>query len=79
MLDRMELKGHIRRNFDINDRRKIRITLTEQAKNLSGGYNGVSGRMNEIFYKSFTSGEIEWFERCLLKILDNLREYDKSK
>jgi len=79
MLDRMELKGHIRRNFDPSDRLKIRITLTEQAFGLNSRYDEVSDRMNEIFYRGFSSGEAEWFERCLGKVLDNLKEYDKSK
>lgn len=74
MLDRMEKQGHILRNYDKEDRRQIRITLTEKAKSLNEAYNRVSVQMNEIFYAHLSDEEILSFETVLRKILQNLRE-----
>lgn len=74
MLDRMEKQGHILRNYDKQDRRQIRITLTEKAKALNNAYSCVSSQMNEIFYANFSDEEILSFEISLNKILLNLKE-----
>jgi len=73
MLDRMEKQGHVSRNADPQDRRQIRITLTEKARALNDAYNRISARMNEIFYAGFSDEEILAFERSLDRILQNLR------
>ncbi len=72
MLDRMENAGHIKRIPDSNDRRQIRITLTDSAHNLEEKYNQVSDRMTALFYEEFTDDEIIVFEDTLKRILDNL-------
>lgn len=77
MLDRMEEKGNIKRNFDLNDRRQIRITLTEKAKALDVSYKAVSAQMNELFYKGFSDDEIIHFERMLERVLKNLKEHEE--
>lgn len=76
MLDRMEERGHIIRNYDPADRRQIRITLTDKARSLTDRYNEVSMRMNRIFYKGFTDEEIAAFDGMLDKVLANLKEYE---
>ncbi|WNQ12111.1 MarR family transcriptional regulator [Paenibacillus aurantius] len=77
MLDRMEEKGNIQRNFDLNDRRQIRITLTEKAKALDKIYQSVSEQMNELFYAGFTDQEIIQFDHMLERILKNLKAYEE--
>jgi len=72
MLDRMEKQGHILRNHDQQDRRQVRITLTEQARTLNDAYDRVSAQMNEIFYAGFCDEEVLAFERYLERILRNL-------
>lgn len=79
MLDRMEQQGHIKRNYDPNDRRQIRITLTEKAKALNQKYLEVSMEMNQIFYKDFSDVEITAFEKTLAGILDNLKHYERGQ
>ena len=74
MLDRLETAGHIRRSSDPNDRRAVRICLTESAGALREKYERVSALMNEIFYKGFDDDEILAFEKALGKILENLSE-----
>jgi DNA-binding MarR family transcriptional regulator len=79
MLDRMEKQGHIERHFDPEDRRRIRIRLTDQARGTMDRYQEVSDEMSSIFYKGFTNEEIIGFDRQLEKILRNLEtDYIKS-
>ena len=73
MLDRMEQQGHVLRKADPQDRRQIRIILTEKAKALNHAYNAVSAQMNALFYANFSDEEIQDFERALNKILLNLK------
>lgn len=77
MLDRMEEKGTIKRNFDPNDRRQIRITLTEKARALNKSYEAISEQMNELFYKGLSDEEISRLESLLQKILSNLKAYEE--
>lgn len=79
MLDRMEQQGHIARNFDRQDRRQIRITLTEKAMALNTAYKNVSDRMNAIFYAGFSDEDIESFEAALRRVLKNLTEREQEK
>ena len=72
MLDRMESAGLIVRVFDKSDRRQIRISLTKTARALSGEYDNVCRKMNEIFYAGFSDEEIMGFENTLRRILRNL-------
>ena len=74
MLDRMESANLIVRVFDKSDRRQIRITLTEEARKLSGKYDKVSREMSEIYYAGFSDDEIIAFESNLRRILKNLNE-----
>ena len=77
MLDRMERQGHIKRCFDENDRRKIRICLTEKARGLEKNYQNVSEEMNQIFYRGFTDEEIRILDQGLEKVLQNLKGENK--
>jgi DNA-binding MarR family transcriptional regulator len=74
MLDRMEAAGLTQRVPDKEDRRVIRIRLTEKARALKGRYDAVSSRMNEIYFNGFSDAEIEAFEEYLKRIVKNLEE-----
>jgi DNA-binding MarR family transcriptional regulator len=76
MLDRMENKGFIKRVFDPNDRRQIRIMLTEKSKAMHDRYQLVSDQMSAIFYRGFSAEEIVQLDSQLAKILENLKEYE---
>lgn len=77
MLDRMESTNLIVRVFDKSDRRQIRISITEKARELSDEYNKVSLEMNEIYYAGFSDEEIKAFENGLQRILLNLNEKER--
>lgn len=72
MLDRLEASGHVVREADPEDRRSIRIRLTDQARGLREQYDAVSAEMGEVFYRGFRDEEILEFERNLGRILENL-------
>ena len=76
MLDRMEKSGYLQRVFDPDDRRQIRIVLTEKARAMRGRFQEVSTQMNQIFYKGFSRKEITQLEDTLAKVLENLKEYE---
>ncbi len=78
MLDRMETAGLTERRPDKEDRRVIRIHLTEKARALKDRYNLVSNRMNEIYFKGFSDAEIKAFEGYLSRIITNLEEENKN-
>ena len=78
MLDRLEKSGVLKRIPDPNDRRQIRIKLTDAAWALSSKYDLVSDQMVDIFYKGFTEDEIIAFENTLTRIIDNLTEKENS-
>ncbi len=79
MLDRLEASGHIKREFDSSDRRKVKIKLTEAADKMKSQYDEVSMRMSEIFYEGFNDDEIIAFEDCLTRILNNLIKKENLK
>ncbi len=78
MLDRLERSGHILRLPDPDDRRAVRICLTERAENLREKYERVSAMMNEVFYRGFSDNEILAVEEWLRKILENLIEKENE-
>lgn len=78
MLDRLEASGHIRREPDPADRRRVFIHLTDAARALQTDYDTVSARMNLLFYSGFTDSEIITFENALTRILQNLRGKDET-
>jgi len=74
MLDRLEDKGLVIREYDKKDRRQIRIVLTDKAKLLQDKYDEVSDAASEQFYQGFTDEEIIDFESKLRRILKNVSD-----
>ena len=74
MLDRMEEKGLIRRKDNSEDKRSIKIMLTDKAKEVEKDYNDISNKMSNIFYKNFSDKEINEIENYLERIISNLEE-----
>ena len=77
MLDRMERQRLIVRRYDPDDRRQIRIQLTESARGLERKYKEVSDEMSRLFYKGFTDGEILRLDAELEKVLKNLEQEER--
>ena len=78
MLDRMEQAGLIKRIPHETDRRRLRIILTEKSKQLKAQYDEYSESMTRAYYKGFSEEEIIHFETLLARVLDNLKECEKT-
>ena len=74
MLDCMEAAGLVRRDRGDHDRRKILIYLTDEAKALEQDYNAVTAEIESIYYKGFSSEEIDALEGYLRRVLTNVEE-----
>jgi DNA-binding MarR family transcriptional regulator len=76
--DRLEKKGYIKRQYSQTDRRKILIKRTEKDRIMEKKYVEVSEEMTKLFYKGFSTSEINRFEKDLECILDNLTEFEAN-
>ncbi|MHC4722048.1 MAG: MarR family winged helix-turn-helix transcriptional regulator [Planctomycetota bacterium] len=76
MLDRLENMGYVKRQRSKKDRRKILIKRTNKDKNLESKYVELSGEITKLFYKGFSKSEINRFEDDLVRILDNLTDFE---
>ena len=79
MLDRLELDGWVRRAPSAEDRRSIRIFLTRRDEAFRSAFLRVSEEMTDLFYRDFSSEEIDRFEAFLDRILANLRDEQKNR
>ena len=77
MLDLMEEKGLIRREFCDKDKRKKLICITDKGRNLEKKTAEINAKMEEVFYRGFSDKEIERFEEDLKRILDNLNRWER--
>ncbi len=76
MLDKMEKENLIFRKQSKSDKRKKKVFLTEKGRLLESKSKTVTDKMDEIFYKGFSEGEIEIFENMLRKIITNMEAED---
>ena len=74
MLDRMEKGNLLVRGYSSDDRRQIKIKLTEKARKLKDNYESISNKMNEIYYNGMTEKQIDEFEKYLDIVLNNLND-----
>lgn len=78
MLDRMENAGLVTRERSPEDRRSVRIRLTEKAQALRRDYEAVSEQMTEIYFEGFAEDEISSFEDSLRRVLANVKLAEQS-
>lgn len=76
MLDRLEKQGQIIRHRNENNRREIRIQLTDSAKNLRQDSNLVLQEMHEINFNGFSNEEEDLVYSLLLRMKKNLENED---
>jgi DNA-binding MarR family transcriptional regulator len=79
MLDRLAQAGFVKRVPSKEDRRTILIMLTEKDRECQDLYTKITKEKTELFYKGFTSKEIDAFEDYLQRILDNLNAFERAK
>lgn len=78
LLDNLERAGYVTRVQSEEDRRKTLIKLTEKTRKLQNTYIKLSAEMTQVFYKGFTSDEIDDLESYLHRILANLVSYESK-
>ena len=78
MLDRLEKDGFIERVPSKEDRRKILIRSFDKNLSYREKFVKVSDEMLSMYYKDFTSAEIDVFEKNLERILNNLLEAENE-
>lgn len=78
VIDGMVKKGIVLRHQNPNNRREVRIFLTDHAKSLQNRYELVSQQMTDLFYSGFTAQEQQVCETYLLRILNTLTEAEKE-
>ena len=79
MLDRLEDMGYIKRRRSKKDRRKILIKRTNKDQNLESKYVKLSQESTKLFFRGFSEGEIERFEKELERILENLIHFEAEQ
>ncbi len=78
MLDRLENMGYISRRRSEQDRRVILIKRTRKDRDLENKYVELSQEHTKFFYKGFSEGQINRFEKDLEQILDNLTAFEAN-
>lgn len=69
ILERMETKELIKREIDPNDRRYIKVFLTDKARELETPVNETVEKVNETVLKNFNEKEIQEFKGFLRKMM----------
>jgi DNA-binding MarR family transcriptional regulator len=78
MLDRLEDIGYVTRTRSGEDRRIILIQRTAKDRALQEAYERVSDEMSALYYRGFSTSEIQAFEGTLERILENLTNADSQ-
>lgn len=76
MIDRLESSGYLSRVPCSDDRREILIERTDRDKAFEKIYTKLSGDMTRLFYHGFSKKDIGQFEDYLVRIYENLINYE---
>lgn len=79
MIKRMEAAGYIGREVDKEDRRIIRVILTEKGREVSVKTEGAMKVLENEALQDITEEEQKELKRLLLKIKGNLQKYFEDK
>ena len=77
IIDRLERDGYVNRIQSPDDKRVTLISRTGKDEIFKTKIPEVSDQQNAIFYKGFSTREIEEFEKYLKRILENCRQAEK--
>lgn len=78
MLDRLESQGLINRLYSPDDRRSVKITVSDKTKSLEHHYEKARLAMKDINFKGFSPEEIDDLIQKLIRVLNNLHEYSQN-
>ena len=77
IIDRLERDGYVIRIQSPDDKRVTLISRTGKDEIFKTKIPEVSDQQNALFYKGFSTREIEEFENYLKRILENCRQAEK--
>ncbi|GID94124.1 MarR family winged helix-turn-helix transcriptional regulator [Amorphoplanes digitatis] len=75
LIDRLERAGHIRRDRDTADRRKVLLHYAEQGAALAMEFFQPLGRRTDAVMADFTDDELETVHRFIAAMSTSLREH----
>lgn len=75
MASNLEKKGFIKRSECPNDRRSVKLYLTECGKELGTSVIPIAEQFNEIVRNGLTNEELLELDRLLSKITENVRSF----
>lgn len=75
LIDRLERAGHIRRDRDTTDRRKIFLRYAERGAQVAVEFFGPLGRRSEAVMDQFTEGELQIVARFLRVMVNSMRDH----
>jgi DNA-binding MarR family transcriptional regulator len=75
VIDRLEAAGHVYRDRDTTDRRKIFLRYAEPGAQVARSFFGPLSRRTESTMEQFSDGELETVHRFLTAMVDAMREH----
>ena len=78
ILGRLEKRGLLTRNVNLNDRRSIVVSLTEKAKSLKNELRSVYAKVNDNFRSALSKEECETLEALLDRLGAHARKMNSQ-
>lgn len=75
LIDRLERAGHIRRDRDTADRRKVLVHYADQGAALAREFFGPLGRRTDAVMAGFDDAELDTVHRFLAAMVTSMREH----
>lgn len=75
LLDRLERAGHVRRDRDTADRRRVLVRYAEPGARLAREFFGPLGRRTDAVLGRFTDAELDVVRRFLHLVTEAMREH----
>ena len=75
MINKLEINGYIKRKSNVNDKRIIKLYLTDLGKEKYYEMKKLKKSIGNIYFSNMTDEEISNMYNLLLKIKDNLEKY----
>lgn len=75
LIDRLERAGHIRRDRDTADRRKVLLRYADQGAELARSFFAPLGRRTDQVMARFSDGELETVHRFMAEMVTSTREH----
>lgn len=79
IVDLLQANGFVERKTHMEDRRSVLVFLTEKGRGMEACLREKIGEVLKIATQGFGKGEVERIKRDLVRIAQNLKEYEKDE